>query len=564
MTPIRLVNPRGDSTPVAGRRSGASRWRYSASLAAGALLGLTWLEPRAFPLAWLGTWLLTFALLGQRPKYAFRYGLLAGEAGLWTAFHWLPATAAENLQVSLFTGGMLALLVITWDAFRVGIFAYLAAVIRPRGAGAIVIWPALWVAVEWLWPHIFPWRLGHSQAAWIELIQVAELGGVYTVSFLMIWVTASAATWLAAWQARRDAAAQPLRPVLWHVGACAACLVAALTWGHWRIGNIEREALRHPQLTVAMIQPGTTGGTASEICRAMSAEAQADAELVCWPESSIGDYSLDLTSLRDAAPARRNACCEPTNVSDRRPVPAMVTPLLCGGGSFVPGTESGGPFFNTAFLLDAEENVLGRYHKQVLAPWGEHVMGQEWIPGLRELFGIHAEYQPGNSAAPLELPGRAALGVLICYEDLLEGHARETVREGAQVLVNLNNLSAFGHGPALRQHQQLAQFRAVENRRYLLRCGTVGSTAVISATGKVVAQAPPHEPATLGHTVPLLQTRTLYTQWGDVWAIMCVAATSLWICATCSEVLARSLSMPLSIDQPQDGSLHVRRQFAHC
>ncbi len=492
--------------------------------------------------------LLMLALLGQRPKYAFRYGLLAGEAGLWTAFYWFPVTARDNLHVNLFTASMLALLVITWDAFRVGIFAYLAALIGPRGARATLIWPTTWIALEWLWPHIFPWRLGHSQSGWIEAIQIAELGGVYAISFVIVWASTVTAIVLWAWPPRHAAAAVPMRPALWQAAACAAVLFAVLAWGHWRVPQVEREAASRPQLAVALIQPGTAGGSMLETCRVKSAEVQAEAELICWPESSVGDYSLALTSLRDAGPGTRISYREPTAASEQRLVPVMATPRLCGGGSFAPGEESQGPFFNTAFLLDEQENILGRYHKQVLAPWGEHVPLQQWIPGLRELFGIQAEYRPGQSAAPLKLPRRhrghhasdalghaehddpsASLGVLICYEDLLEGHARQTVRAGAEVLVNLNNLSAFGRGPALRQHQQLAQFRAVENRRYLLRCGTVGSTAVISATGRVIAQAPLHEAATIVHSVPLLEERTLYTRWGDMLAILCVAATAIFL-----------------------------------
>jgi apolipoprotein N-acyltransferase len=446
---------------------------------------------------------------------------LAGEAGLWTAFFWLPATAAEHLHVSLFTGCMLAMLVITWDAFRVGIFGYIAAVIRPGGVAAAMMWPTVWVALEWLWPHIFPWRLGHTQSHWIEAIQISELVGVYGISFLMVLATTTSARLLQSWLASRRGAAVALRPALGQAGACAAVLLAALLWGHWRIAQVEAELASCPQLTVALVQPGATGPRVLEICRNKSDEVAAKAELICWPESSVGDYSLSLTRFDSFAEKAMKSLA----------VSAISRPLLCGGGSFAPSAEREVPMFNTAFLLDADQSILGRYHKRALAPWGEYVVGQQWIPGLRELFGIHAEYRCGDSTAPLELPGRASLGVLICYEDLLEGHARQSVRSGAQVLFNLNNLSAFGHSPAQRQHQQLAQFRAVESRRYLLRCGTVGSTSVISATGRLVAQAPPHEAAVIVHAVPLLESQTIYTRWGDALAILCVVTIAIMFMA---------------------------------
>ena len=125
------------------------------------------------------------------------------------------------------------------------------------------------------------------------------------------------------------------------------------------------------------------------------------------------------------------------------------------------------------------------------------------------------------------LSEQARLGVLICYEDLMPGPARHSVLKGANVLLNLNNLAVFGRTAALRQHQHLARFRAIESRRWLLRCGTTGSTAVVSATGRVEQQAPPHTAATLVAETPLLDGLTLYTRWGEAFAALCLAAAVL-------------------------------------
>ena len=114
------------------------------------------------------------------------------------------------------------------------------------------------------------------------------------------------------------------------------------------------------------------------------------------------------------------------------------------------------------------------------------------------------------------------------------------------MLVNLNNLSTFERTAAVWQHQRLARFRAIENRRWLVRCGTVGSTAVISATGRVVQQAPASEPATILATVPLLETRTVYTSCGDVLALICAAASAGWLlrCAASRYLPRRKQATP--------------------
>lgn len=117
----------------------------------------------------------------------------------------------------------------------------------------------------------------------------------------------------------------------------------------------------------------------------------------------------------------------------------------------------------------------------------------------------------------------------MCYEDLLASSARELAVAGADLLVNLTNDDWFGESLAVPQHQQLAQLRTVETRRYLLRSTTTGSTAVISPLGEVVVQAPLYQPNVLIVDVHTVDIETLYTRYGDVfgWACLFFAAGSV-------------------------------------
>jgi apolipoprotein N-acyltransferase len=158
-------------------------------------------------------------------------------------------------------------------------------------------------------------------------------------------------------------------------------------------------------------------------------------------------------------------------------------------------------------------------------PWGEYAVGQQWVPGLRDLLADTEALVAGTSAAPLRFADQARLGILICYEDVVPSATRQTVLEGANILLNLNNLSIFGRTTALMEHQHLARFRAIENRRWLVRCGTTGSTAVIAASGRVEQQAPRNVPATLVASVPLIEPMSIYTRYGDFVAWLCAAAS---------------------------------------
>ena len=485
------------------------------SMLCGGLVAAPGLDERAWPGVWVGLALWIGATDRQPPAVAFRRWLLGGLAAVGIWFYWLPSVAARHLDVSLFTAGLVTALAVVWDAFRFGVFGFLVAALAPRGRGAALSWPVLWVGLEWLWPQVFPWRMGHMQAGCLPLCQVAELTGAYGVSFLVMW---GAAAIVLVW--REGRAAWP------DAAACGAALVVCLAWGAWRMGQLEAETAGRPQLRCALVQPGNRDETAPGVLRRLSRPLVPQADVVVWGEGAVGYFADDLDGFQDLDAVRRAARYE---AADPRPCPDLACPLLCGGGSFAPGSARNGPYRNTAYLIGTDGRIVGRYHKRVLMPWGEYAVGQQWVPGLHGLLGEVDSWIAGDSAAPLPLSADARLGVLICYEDLAPRPARETVLAGANVLVNLNNLETFAGTLAPRQHQLLARFRTIENRRWLVRCGSNGSTAVISATGRIVQQAPLEVPTALVAAVPLLDRVTIYTRYGDVFAVACTTLAALLV-----------------------------------
>ena len=486
----------------------------------GSLMALPWLDQRLFPATWLGM-IMLISLTAELPAYlAFRRWLLAGMVHVAAVLHWYPRIVADTLNVSLFSGFMVVLLVITWDAFRFGVFGYLVGWIGPRGPWACFVWPVVWTGLEFVWPHIFPWRLGHTQFGWLSFMQLAEGVGVYGVSFLMVWGAAACALLL---RSRSLSSHRSRSAAMIQLVGSGLVMTVATLWGTHRIEELERAAACRPQQTIALIQPGKRGSSMRATLQGLSRRARETADIIVWPESAIDDFSPELTSFASREEVERHAG---TNDDDLQPMPGLGRTLVCGGGTYLHGTE--GASYNTAFLIDPQERIIGRYHKRYLMPWGEYVAGQQYVPGVEEWLGTE-NARPGNSADPLESLEGNQLGVLICYEDLLSEPARETVQAGAQVLINLNNLSAFQDTPAMWGHQQIARMRAIETRRTLLRCGLCGSTTVISATGRVLQQAPAHVPATLVAKAPLLDLQTVYVRRGDLFAWSCLVLTGLFV-----------------------------------
>jgi apolipoprotein N-acyltransferase len=193
--------------------------------------------------------------------------------------------------------------------------------------------------------------------------------------------------------------------------------------------------------------------------------------------------------------------------------------FIFGARSFS-GTFAGPNFkaFNTAFLTDTQGRMLGRYHKQVLLAFGEYLPFSSILSKLPAMPFADG-FTAGDGPSTLDLPGGGKIAPLICYEDLMPELSREFIRQRqANLLVNITNDAWYGHSVALWQHAQLAQLRAIETRRTLLRVTNTGATTVIDATGATIQSLPTFTGAVMNSSVELLEGETIYVRFGDWFA----------------------------------------------
>ena len=188
----------------------------------------------------------------------------------------------------------------------------------------------------------------------------------------------------------------------------------------------------------------------------------------------------------------------------------------------VPERLPGGKFYNSAVTFGTAPSQS--YRKSHLVPFGE------FIP-LRPMLGwiVSALASPlqdfSRGAAdqrPLAIAGQR-VAVNICYEDAF---GEEIIRQlpEATVLVNISNVAWFGRSIAPQQHLQIAQARAMETGRTMLRATNTGVTAVVDPRGVVVAAAPGFTIATVTYRVQGYRGATPYVRWGNYLALaLCLA-----------------------------------------
>jgi apolipoprotein N-acyltransferase len=193
-------------------------------------------------------------------------------------------------------------------------------------------------------------------------------------------------------------------------------------------------------------------------------------------------------------------------------------------------------YFNCSMLVDVYGRLAAQYDKRHLVPFGEYVPLQKYLPFITAFTPIQASFTSGKTSTVFHLESaRAAFSSLICFEDAVAQLARESVRNGARLIINQTNDAWFDPSAASRQHMAQCVLRCVENRVPALRCANTGISCHIDALGRV---RPSIADAVSGvrtsgfytHTVNLAPDDlplTFYTRNGDVFAVSGLTVAAL-------------------------------------
>ncbi|MCA9609833.1 MAG: apolipoprotein N-acyltransferase [Myxococcales bacterium] len=190
------------------------------------------------------------------------------------------------------------------------------------------------------------------------------------------------------------------------------------------------------------------------------------------------------------------------------------TPLLFGGLSSELG-EGENRLYNTAFLTDDQGRIAAHYDKTYLLAFGEYLPLGETFPILYEWSPNTGHFTPGDHVHSLPF-GEHRIGALVCYEDILPGFVRAVMNEDdPQLLVNVTNDAWFGDTQEPWVHLALAEMRAVEHHRYLIRATNTGVSAIIDPLGRVTEHSEVFERASLRGEVRMMEGHSVYRTTGN-------------------------------------------------
>ena len=478
-------------------------------------IGLDWL-------AWFALVPLLYTLKDQPAGAGFRLGFITGLVHFLTLLYWLVPVMRTYGYLPAYLSVLILLLLAAFLALFVASFAAILSKVGKNPVRCLVMIPLLWVALEYLRSFLFsgfPWELlGYSQFNRLQLIQISDILGVYGLSALIALVNGAVFITLLYLTKRRWLDAKITKRLV--AGAVIALILGiALSWsyGHWRLKTIDHLIEISPKTRVAVVQgnidqavkwdPAFQIDTVKKYNRLSASITKQRPDLIVWPESATPFYFLyDI---------------KPTELVFEG-IQQTTADYLIGSPSFVQ-TGDVVRYFNSAYLISPLTKHMSKYDKTHLVPFGEYVPLKKWLPFLGKIVAQVGDFKAGKEGKTL-LWKTEQVGVQICYEIIFPRLSRAMAKNDASLLINITNDAWFGKTSGPYQHFSMTVFRAVENRRALVRSANTGISGFIDPAGRVLDSTPLLQDAVLARSIPLLKTKTVYTRIGDLFAQLCFAS----------------------------------------
>ncbi len=497
----------------------------------------------AYPLfdIWIFAWIALVPMMrafeGKNPREGFCVGYIWGILFFSGIFYWFIHTS-ESAGIPFVLSLLGVVLLVLYLALYFGLFGFGYAWGREKSKiEKLFLYPSLWVALEFMRDRLFSgfgWAsLGHSQYKFLPVIQIADITGVFGVSFLMVmvnFVIKEILSPLPCLPHRGEGKIEEIprwgkgkRQELFVIPTILMGLTLAygffilsspLPKAEWRVAIIQGNILQELKWSPAH------GPWIMKKYFALTAEAaKQKPDVIIWPETAFPGFLSE----------------EPERYAQFKSfVQGLGIPLLFGAARQIDQE-----YLNSAIMLAGSGDVFLEHDKMHLVPFGEFLPLRKQIPLLSAIVPI-GDFTPGRRWTLFPTiddkdtgDRRKYFAALICFEDTVAPLTRSFVRKGAQALVNITNDAWFLDTKAPFLHMQAALFRAIENRRSLIRVANTGVSCFINPHGRVehaIENDRGKKTYVEGidiRSVVIENTKTFYTKFGDIFAYLCFGCI-LW------------------------------------
>jgi apolipoprotein N-acyltransferase len=476
--------------------------------------------------AWFALVPLLIAIRDATPRQGFLLAMMAGMVHYIGLLYWLIHTMHIYGYLPIYQCVAVLIIMATVLSIFWGFFGWFAAT-KIDTFNQLWLLPTIWTALEYIRTYFFtgfPWEfLGHSQYKQIWMIQIADLIGVYGISFLLVSINISIFMCVASFlKYRWKRKYIKFRTIAVSISASGLMLTAIFYYGQYRINIVDQSLKKTSKVNIALIQGNIDQSikwdssfqnyTIKRYNRLSYSSLSTNPQLIVWPETATPFYF-----------AHNKKLTRKVMIGIKK----AKTSFLIGSPSVI--VKNGEvQYYNSAYLINKHGTIVDKYDKVHLVPFGEYVPLKKHISFVGKMVEQVGDFQSGKKGSTLQWE-KGDLGLQICYEIIFPDLSRAMVNNGAKLLLNITNDAWFGTTSAAYQHFAMAVFRAVENKRTLARSANTGISGFVDPAGRILATTPLYEEKVLTRSVPILKETTVYTRYGDIFASTCLALMAIYV-----------------------------------
>ncbi len=445
------------------------------------------------PLAFVVFPLLILMVDGAKShKSAFVRGWAFGVGFFIAGLFWIGNSFAQQSAVP----PALAPIAVVLLAMVLALYPGLALALSKRywtsGWMRVLIFTFFWMLTEYGRSVLFtgfPWHVTASiWANWLTILQSIAWLGTHGLSLLTVLMASSVILFFDG----SKGLASRLLP-----GSMLAIFIAMITLGAFNLAMAETRFyeginLRLVQANISQKEKWLSHLIADHfdqhirLSRGGSAAGTAEnVDVLIWPETSVQSYYFDREGSVERW--RLSRLLEPGGYAITGVPRYQLAAEEAENGKDVAGQGSQAvSYYNSLMALDRDGNMVGRYDKHHLVPFGEYLPFNNLLTslGIKSLNGSTG-FTSGTGPITMRLPGLPAFSPTICYEAIFPGGVIDT-NDPPKWILNVTNDAWFGQSDGPYQHLALAVMRAVEERMSVVRSAGSGISAVIDPYGRIV------------------------------------------------------------------------------
>ena len=359
----------------------------------------------------------------------------------------------------------------------------------------IYVLPILVVSIEYLRSfglYGFTWNsLSYTQTDYLTISQNIEYTGIYGISFWVVLIN------VAIYDLLKGFSKIKLYTLIF-----SFCFP-------WFTGSIIQYTYTKPteDIKIKIVQPNisltekrTNLNKSLRTLINLSNQSSNDSiDLIIWPESSISNRFL-INDIYNARVSR-----DMNNFLKNEKI------------KLVAGLESNynNKRFNSSvfFIGDSIANV---YHKQRLVPNVEHT------PKFFDRIGYNMGLSNFNIGTELSMfnINQTSFSAMICIESIFPNPTRLFVKNGAEFIVYIVNDGWYTTAPEPQQHAKRCVYRAIENRRSVVRCANTGISMIVDPYGNITHETELNSSDIINAGIVVSDSKTFYTKYGNLFSIL--------------------------------------------